>query len=180
MISIFAVSGSLRTGSLNTALLNALVELAPADVSFDVYGGLGALPIYNQDLEAELPLPVADLRARIRAADGVLIATPEYNYGVPGGLKNLIDWASRPAADSALLHKPVAIMGAAPGAFGSVRAQLALRQSFLWIDSRVMGKPELVVFKAGQRFDDQGRLADESTRQLVSGFLDAFLAWIGG
>lgn len=180
MTSIFAVSGSLRTGSLNTALLNAVVDLAPAEVSSDVYEAMGALPIYNQDLEAELPPAVVDLRARIRGADGVLIATPEYNYSIPGGLKNLIDWASRPANDSVLLHKPVAIMGAAPGAFGSVRAQLALRQSFLWIDSRVMGKPEVVVFRAAERFDEQGRLTDESTREFLAGFLDSFLAWIDG
>ena len=178
MTTIFAVSGSLRKGSLNTALVRAAADLAPDGVHFDIYEGLADLPIYNQDLEADPPASVVDLRSRISAADGVLIATPEYNYSIPGGLKNLIDWASRPAADSALLHKPVAIMGAAPTNFGSVRAQLALRQCFLWIDSRVMGKPEVIVFQAGERFDSDGRLTDESTRELLTGFLNAFLQWI--
>jgi chromate reductase len=103
----------------------------------------------------------------------MLIATPEYNYGVPGVLKNAIDWASRPAASSSLLGKPVAIMGAAPTNFGSVRAQLALRQSFLWIDSQLVAKPELIVFRSHERFDDAGNLIDDTTRKLLVELLDA-------
>ncbi len=171
---IFALSGSLRDGSFNTALLRAAEELAPADVEFDHYERLGDLPHYNQDLDGDdPPESVIDLRARITAADGVLIATPEYNYSIPGVLKNAIDWASRPAASSSLLHKPVAIMGAAPTNFGSVRAQLALRQCFVWIDSRVVVKPEVIVFRAQERFDENGHLVDEMTAELVSGLLAA-------
>jgi len=120
-----------------------------------------------------VPKPVAQLRARIHDADAVLIATPEYNYGVPGVLKNAIDWASRPAATSCLLHKNVAIMGAAPTNFGSVRAQLSLRQSFLWIHSKVLGKPEVVVFRAHDRFDDEGNLTDEGTKKLLADMVTA-------
>ncbi|MFN8124946.1 MAG: NADPH-dependent FMN reductase [Candidatus Nanopelagicales bacterium] len=169
---IFAISGSLRNGSFNTALLRAAEQVAPDDMEFDHYEGLAELPHYNQDLDTDDPPEVArDLRERIIAADGVLIATPEYNYSIPGGLKNAIDWASRPAASSALLHKPVAIMGAAPTNFGSVRAQLALRQCFVWIDSRVVVKPEVIVFRAGERFDDQGHLTDPATAELVTSLL---------
>lgn len=178
MTRLFAVSGSLRAGSYNTALLKALESLDVPGVEYDTYENMADLPIYNQDLEADLPPVVQDLRDRIRAADGVVIATPEYNYSIPGGLKNLIDWASRPAADSALLGKPVGIMGAAPTNFGSVRAQLALRQCFLWIDANVMGKPEMVVFRAQDRFDEDGNLTDESTRDLLRQWLEAFLATI--
>lgn len=170
---IFALSGSLRRDSFNTRLLHAAEHLGPAGMEFDQYDGLRDLPHYDADLDTDTPPePVADLRARITAADGVLIATPEYNYNVPGVLKNAIDWASRPPATSALRHKHVAIMGAAPGNFGTVRAQLALRQSFLWIDSYVIGKPEVVVFRAGERFDDDGALVDEGTVDLIRSLLD--------
>lgn len=171
---IFAISGSLRQGSFNTALLHAAERLAPDDMQFDHYDRLAELPHYNQDLDTDdLPESVRDLRERITRADGVLIATPEYNYSVPGGLKNAIDWASRPAASSALRHKPVAIMGAAPTNFGSVRAQLALRQCLVWIDSRVVVKPEVIVFRAGERFDDAGELTDPVTAEMVVGLLQA-------
>jgi chromate reductase len=173
-VKIFGISGSLRAGSLNSALLRAAAALAPDGMKIDVYAGLRALPPYDQDLDtADPPGPVADLRARIRAADGVLIATPEYNYGVPGVLKNAIDWASRPAATSPLKRKPIAIMGAAPGAFGSVRAQLSLRQTLLWTDSDVVTKPELMVFQARERFDQHGELVDGQVRELLGTLLTA-------
>jgi chromate reductase len=140
----------------------------------DVFAGLRDLPPYDQDHDTdEPPAPVADLRARIRAADGLLLVTPEYNYGVPGVLKNAIDWASRPAATSPLKRKPVAIAGAAPGAFGSVRAQLSLRQTLLWTDSDVVGKPELMVFQARERFDAAGNLTDPQARDLLVALLAA-------
>jgi chromate reductase, NAD(P)H dehydrogenase (quinone) len=143
----------------------------------DIYERLRAIPPYDADLDTEAPPePVVDLRARVRAADGLLIATPEYNYGPPGVLKNAIDWASRPPATSPLKRKPIAIMGAAPGAFGSVRAQLSLRQAFLWTDSVVVGKPELMVFQAGQRFDGDGNLVDPQTRDLLAALLAALAA----
>ncbi len=173
-LTIFGISGSLRAGSYNSALLRAAVSLAPPGMKIEVYSGLRALPPYDQDLDTDdPPSPVADLRARIRAADGLLIATPEYNYGVPGVLKNAIDWASRPAATSPLKRKPVAVMGAAPGAFGSVRAQLSLRQSLLWTDSDVVTKPELMVFQAGQRFDAAGDLVDAQAQEVLRALLSA-------
>jgi len=150
------------------------VRVAPEGVRVEPYGRLRDLPLYDQDLDGEVPPAVVrELRERISAADGLLIVTPEYNYGVPGGLKNLIDWASRPVAASALQHKPIAIMGAAPGNFDSLRAQLALRQSFLWTDSIVVRKPEVVVFGVGERIDDQGRLVDEGTVQLIAQLFEA-------
>ncbi|GAA0625204.1 NAD(P)H-dependent oxidoreductase [Kribbella sandramycini] len=173
-IKILAISGSLRAGSLNTALLRAAQKHAPAGVTIELYDGLAELPHYNGDLDTEaVPASARELRDRIRAADGVLISTPEYNYSIPGGLKNLIDWASRPAATSALLHKPVAIMGAAPTNFGTVRAQLALRQVFVWTHSDVVVKPEVMVFKAHERFDEAGNLVDDDTIALVSSLVDA-------
>ena len=176
-MNILGISGSLRAGSYNSALLRAARKVAPAGMDIDIYERLRAIPPYDADLDTEAPPePVVDLRARVWAADGLLIATPEYNYGPPGVLKNAIDWASRPPATSPLKRKPIAIMGAAPGAFGSVRAQLSLRQAFLWTDSVVVGKPELMVFQAGQRFDGDGNLVDPQTRDLLAALLAALAA----
>ena len=167
-IDILGISGSLRDQSLNSALLRSAADRLPDHMSLEIYDGLRALPPYDQDLDESGAAPeVVSLRERIDAADGLLIATPEYNYSVPGVLKNLIDWASRPADDSSLNGKPVAIMGASPSPFGTVRAQLSLRQSFLWTDSRVVAKPEVLVFDASSRFDDDLRLTDETTADLV-------------
>ncbi|MFC0622647.1 NADPH-dependent FMN reductase [Kribbella deserti] len=181
-LKILAISGSLRSGSLNTALLRAAQKHAPAGLSIELYDGLGELPLYNAELDTETTLPaeVARLRNEIRAADGLLIATPEYNYSIPGGLKNAIDWASRPAADSSLLHKHLAMMGAAPGNFGTVRAQLALRQMLVWTHSRPVVKPEVMVFRANERFDDAGNLTDEDTLKLVQSLLEALRDQING
>ena len=171
-MKILGLSGSLRAASHHPALLRAAADLAPHGMTVELYERMRELPPYDQDTDTDVaPEPVADLRRRIREADGVLIATPEYNYGVPGVLKNAIDWASRPAADSSLQGKPLAIMGAAPTNFGTVRAQLVLRQCFLWIDARVVGKPEVVVFRSQDRFDAAGNLVDERTKGLVSDLL---------
>ena len=167
-LDVLAISGSLRRHSFNTALLRAAEGLAPDGMQVEVYGGLRDLPPYDEDLDTDDPLAVVrSLRSRIEAADGLLIATPEYNYGPPGALKNLVDWASRPAAESSLLHKPIAIMGASPSPFGTVRAQLALRQCFLWTDSRVVTHPEVMVFDAPSRFDESLGLRDDTTAELV-------------
>jgi chromate reductase len=173
-LKILAISGSLRAGSLNTRLLEAAVELVPSGMTVELYEGLGEIPHYNADLDgAATPPAVVDLRSRIARADGVLIATPEYNYSIPGVLKNAIDWASRPSATSALRRKPVAAMGAAPGNFGTVRAQLALRQMWVWIDAMPVVKPEVHVFRAAERFDASGRLTDVATRELIVELLEA-------
>jgi chromate reductase len=179
-VHVLGISGSLRRESLNTALLRAAIERSGPDVHIEEYAGLRDLPHYDADLDTERPPEaVEDLRRRISRADGLLIATPEYNYAVPGVLKNAIDWASRPVPGSSLEHKPIAIMGAAPGAFGSVRAQLSLRQSFLWTDSAVVSKPEVVVFRAAERFED-GRLVDEGTDELIRDLIRALVDLIGG
>jgi chromate reductase len=180
-MNVLGIAGSLRAGSFNAALLRAAAALAPEGVAVEEYPGLRDIPPYDADLDVDPPpAPVADLRARIRNADGLLIATPEYNYGVPGVLKNAIDWASRPADRSVLLRKPVALMSAAPGAFGGVRAQLSLRQSLLWTDSDLVTKPEVMVFAARQRFDADGNLTDEAVEALLRRLLDALAEKIRG
>jgi chromate reductase len=181
-LNILGVSGSLRAGSFNTALLHNAQKHAPTGMTVSVYEGLADLPHYNADLDndEDLPESVARLRLAIADADGLLIATPEYNYSIPGGLKNLLDWASRPAASSVLRHKHIAIAGATPGQFGTVRAQLALRQVFLWTHSHVVIKPELLLFGAAQRFDEGGNLTDETTIDLLRELLTALHDQIRG
>ncbi|MCX4779739.1 NADPH-dependent FMN reductase [Streptomyces sp. NBC_01264] len=181
-LKILAISGSLRAASLNSALVRAAQKFAPSGLSIEIYEGLREIPPYDTDLDnATPPAAATDLRRRITEADGLFIATPEYNYGIPGVLKNALDWASRPIAPSpvsSLAAKPIAIAGAAPTNFGTVRAQLALRQSFLWTDSKVVGKPELQIFRAHERFDESGNLTDEITIGLLRQLLDALAAKI--
>lgn len=179
MSTVLALSGSLRAGSLNSMLLRALPALAPGSMKLDIFPTLRHIPPFDQDHDpANLEAPVAELLDRIAAADGLLIATPEYNYGPPGLLKNAIDWASVPPDASVLRGKPVGLLGASPTNFGTVRAQLSLRQSFLWTDSPVVGKPEVMIFRAHERFDDAGQIADEGTRELVTGLLESLQALI--
>ncbi|MCX5146583.1 NADPH-dependent FMN reductase [Streptomyces sp. NPDC048550] len=173
-LKILAISGSLRGASYNSALVRAAQKFAPGDLAIEIYEGLRDIPPYDTDHDVEpSPVAVADLRRRIAEADGIFIATPEYNYGIPGVLKNALDWASRPALNSSLTGKPIAIAGAAQTNFGTVRAQLALRQMFLWTDSKVVGKPELMIFRAQERFDDGGNLTDETTVEILQGLLSA-------
>ena len=177
-LSIVAICGSLRRGSFNAALLRTALELAPADLEFDRYDGLRAIPPFDDDVRQQgLPDAVADLAARIDRADGVLIATPEYNFGLPGVLKNALDWVScageSPYA-SPLRHKAVGMMGASAGLMGTVRAQQGLRALCHFTDSQPMLRPEVFVQKAWERFDGDGRLVDEPTRALVETFMTAF------
>ena len=179
-IHILGIPGSLRAGSLNRALIRAAIELAPASMEIRTYENLGDIPPFNSDVEAQGdPPPVGAFKAAIREADALLIATPEYNYGVPGVLKNAIDWASRPAGKSVLNRKPAAIMGASMGAHGTARAQLALRQSFVFTETYTMLRPELYLSRAHEKVDDNGRLTDEPTRQQIRKVLGAFAEWIG-
>ncbi|MCS7476705.1 NADPH-dependent FMN reductase [Umezawaea endophytica] len=169
MTTILAISGSLRAASLNTALLRAAREHSPEGVEVVLYTGLADVPHYNGDLDDDhhLPAAVADLRARIGEADGLLVASPEYNHSVPGVLKNAIDWASRPKGASALQDKDIAVIGASTGNFGTARAQIALRQVFAATHSRVLLSPEVLVFTAHQRFDGAGDLHDTTTADLL-------------
>ena len=176
--TIMGLAGSLRRESYNRALLRAAADLAPAGAAVESFARLGEIPPYNEDTRLRgLPDPVAELWQAVAGADALLVATPEYNYGVPGVLKNAVDWISRPPAETPLRHKPVAIMGASTGNFGTVRAQLALRQTFQFVESYVLLKPEVMVFRAAERFDDAGELTDETTRELVAQQLDALVAW---
>jgi len=177
MPRLLGISGSLRAGSYNTALLHACRELLPAGSTLEL-ADLGAVPLYNEDVRTVgYPPPVQQLRELIAQADGVLIATPEYNYSVPGVLKNAIDWASRPP-DQPFEQKPVAIMGASPSGLGTARAQYHLRQCFVFLDSCVLNRPEVMIPKAHERFDASGKLSDEPTRKQVAKQLEAFVTWI--
>ena len=139
--------------------------------------GLDDIPPFNQDLEQQPPARVVELKARVRAADAILFATPEYNYSVPGVLKNAIDWASRPFGDNAWQGKPVAVMGASIGRLGSARAQYHLRQSFVFLDMHPVNQPEVMIASAGQRFDERGELTDETSRELIRKLLAELVAW---
>jgi chromate reductase len=174
---ILGIPGSLRRASYNRALIRAARQVAPEGVEFGEFDLL-PIPPYNEDVEAEGdPAPVRALKEQIRAADALLIATPEYNYSIPGVLKNAIDWASRPPRDSALRHKPIALMGASPGGFGTVRSQLALRQVFVFTKSYLLLEPEVHVSAAHEKFDAEGNLTDERTREHVRGLVTALVAW---
>jgi chromate reductase len=178
VIRVLGVAGSLRKASFNRALLRAAVELAPATLRIETFE-LDAVPLYNGDVEAAGdPAGVAAFKQAIVAADAVLFVTPEYNHGVPGVMKNAVDWASRPPRGAALAGKPVGIVGASPGMTGSARGQSQLRQAFEFTDSYCMPQPEVLVFRAHEKFDAAGVLTDEATRAHLGGYLSAFEAWV--
>jgi chromate reductase len=177
-LRILGIAGSLREHSYNRALLEAAREVAPPGVTIEIYERLGDIPPYNEDVrERGEPEPVRALKAKIREADALLIASPEFNYSVPGVLKNAVDWASRPPQDSPLRRKPVAIMGAATGNFGTVRGQLALRQILEGTKSLVMPEPELLVFRAAERFEHD-RLIDPETRNMLRALIESLAEWV--
>jgi chromate reductase len=175
-LTFCAISGSLRSGSYNTAALRAATELAPDGVDI-VEAGLADIPIYNEDVKAmALPDAVVRLQHAIASADAVLIATPEYNYSIPGVLKNAIDWVSR-TDPQPFANKPVAIMGASPGTLGTARAQYDLRRMFVYLDAHLLHKPEVMISAAHTRFDADGRLTDPATRTFVASLLTALRDW---
>jgi chromate reductase len=177
-LSIVAISGSLRSKSFNTALLRTAQGLLPAGVTMNILA-IDHLPLYNADLEEGSPPEVVTaLKQSISDADGVLIATPEYNYGIPGPLKNAIDWASRPGYRSPFANKPVAIIGASPSTVGTARAQGQLKQVLLGMISQVFPFPEVAVNMAAGRFDDNGQLTDARTREQLETMLQQFVAWV--
>lgn len=175
-IKILAFAGSLRKGSYNKALVRAAIEVAPQNITIEVFD-LEGIPPYNQDLENQPPQKVQDFKAKIKSADALLIATPEYNYSVPGILKNAIDWASRPRKDTPLEGKPVAIMSASIGKFGGARAQYHLRQSFIFLNMHPINKPEVMLPSAAENIDENGRVTNEQTRQLILQLLEALADW---
>jgi chromate reductase, NAD(P)H dehydrogenase (quinone) len=175
---IVAFAGSLRRGSFNRALIHAAQELAPDGMAIEPIE-IGGLPFYNADVEAQGdPPPVAAFKAALGQADGILIATPEYNDGIPGVLTNAIDWGSRLPGRAPLMGKPVALIGASPSQIGTARAQLHLRQLLGHVQARVLPPPELLIARAHERFDAGLRLKDEGTRQVLGNLLLRFSRWI--
>ncbi len=175
-LRVLGISGSLRTKSYNTAALRAAGQLLPAGVTLDTFD-IAPIPLYNEDVrEQGFPAPVTDLRSRIAAADALLIVTPEYNYSIPGVLKNAIDWASRPPHQP-FDGKPIAIMGASPGVIGTARAQYHLRQCFVFLNARLVNKPEVMIGSAPTRYDEQGNLTDEATREVIRKLLAELADW---
>lgn len=176
-LRVLGLAGSLRAASLNRALLLAARDLAPPDLAIEIEE-LGDVPLFNADFtSAGTPASVLRLRRALDAADGLLLATPEYNHGVPGVLKNAIDWLSQPLHASALEGKPTAIMGASTGFSGTARGQMQLRQAFVLTNTPVMLQPELLVGRAHEKFDAAGRLTDLATRQFLTSFLVRFVMW---
>ena len=174
-MNVLGLSGSLRQGSYNTLALRAAQKVAPEGVTLQL-AELGDIPMYNDDLaKLGLPAAVARLKDQIAAADAVLIATPEYNYSVPGMLKNAIDWISRPP-EPPLNGKAVAILGASPGMLGTVRAQYHLRQILVFLNTFTLNKPEVFIGAAHTKFNSEGELTDEVTKKMLHDQLVALQA----
>ena len=176
-LKILGIAGSLRQNSYNKSALRAAQQLVPGDAEIEIFD-LRGIPPFNEDDEKNPPAQVVEFKQKIRAADGILFVTPEYNYSIPGVLKNAIDWASRPYGDSAWNRKAVAVMGASVGTLGSARAQYHLRQVFIFLNVHDMKQPEMMIAGAGQRFDGQGNLTDEATKEHLRKFLAALVTHI--
>jgi chromate reductase len=181
MTKLIGIAGSLRKGSYNAALLRAAAELAPSDTKVEI-ASIAGIPLYDGDLESErgIPAPVAALKDKIAAADGLLLVTPEYNNSMPGVLKNAIDWFSRPSDDIERVfgNKPVAIMGATPGRGGTRLAQNAWLPVLRTLGTRAWFGEQLYVAGAGRVFDADGRIVDETVKKLLSEFMAGFAAFV--
>ena len=175
-IDVLAICGSLRTGSYNKAALRTAIELKPPGMTIETVD-IGSFPLYNEDVRAQgFPPPVERLRRQIAGADALLFVTPEYNYSIPGVLKNAIDWASRPP-DQPFAGKPVAMMGAGAGMAGTARAQYDLRRCCVFLDMHPLNKPEVLIGQAQTKFDAEGRFTDEVGRGLIRDLLVALEQW---
>jgi chromate reductase, NAD(P)H dehydrogenase (quinone) len=174
---IVVIVGSLRKQSLNRKTANALIEIAPAGIKLDIVE-IGALPLYNDDLEHDAPSEWTTFRERVRPADGVLFVTPEYNRSVPGVLKNAIDVGSRPYGKSVWDGKPGGVISVSPGAIGGFGANHHLRQSMVFLNVPTLQQPEVYLGGAGKMFDEGGKLISESTREFLGRFLQAYAAWV--
>ncbi len=174
-VKILGIAGSLRQKSFNRGLLKTAQQLLPAGVSLEIFE-LNGLPVFSEDDEKTPPARVTVFKQRIRASDAILFATPEYNYSIPGGLKNAIDWASRPYGDSAWRGKAAAIIGASAGRFGSARAQYHLRQVCVGLQLEVLNGPEVMVSNAHEAFDADSQLTHESSRRALAELLTALVA----
>lgn len=175
-IRILGFAGSLRKGSYNKSLLRAATEQVPDGAELETFD-LEGLPLFSEDNEKKPHAKLDDFKAKIKAADAILIATPEYNYSMPGVLKNAVDCASRPYGDNVWEGKPVAIMGASIGMLGTGRAQYHLRQSCVFLNMFPVNRPEVIVPFVAEKVDKDGRLTDEKTRAKIKELLDSLIAW---
>ena len=175
-IRILGIAGSLRQGSYNRGTLRAAAELVPEGAEIEIFD-IHGIPGFNQDEEQNPPEKVAKLKRKIREADAILFVTPEYNYSVPGVLKNAIDWASRPYGDNAFDGKPAAIMGASIGAIATARAQYHLRQMMVFLNMFPVNQPEVMIGNAAEKFDEQGNLTDETTKDFIRQLLQNLVDW---
>jgi chromate reductase len=175
-LNILGIAGSLRKSSYNLGALRAAQLLVPDDANLEIFD-LQGIPPYNQDEDPKPPARVVELKARVRAADAILFSTPEYNYSIPGVLKNAIDWASRPYGDSAWTGKPVTVMGASIGMLGTARAQYQLRQCFVFLNMYPVNQPEVMIAYAAERFDGAGNLVDDTSRDQIRQLLQNLVAW---
>ena len=173
-LTILAFCGSLRRLSYNRMALNAAKVLLPDKAQIETFE-IEGIPAFNQDLEQNPPIIVKEFKRKIKAADAILIATPEYNYSIPGVLKNAIDWASRPYGDNAFNGKPVAIMGASIGMIGTARAQYHLRQCFVFLNMRAVNQPEVMIPFAQEKFDENGNLKDERIKESIRALIQALI-----
>jgi chromate reductase len=175
-IKILGFVGSLRKGSYNKSLIRAALELKPENVEIEIFD-IAEIPPFNGDFENQPPQIVKDFKAKIKASDALLIATPEYNYSIPGVLKNAIDWASRPYIDKVFEGKPVAIMSASIGLLGGSRAQYHLRQCFVFLNMHPINHPEVIVPQASKQIDEKGTLTNQETRDHIKQLLESLVAW---
>ena len=174
MVKILGIAGSLRKGSFNKSILREALALLPENVELEIFDIEGT-PSFNQDMINSPPELITDLKAKVRSADAILFATPEYNFSVPGVLKNVIDWVSRANGENSWQGKPVAIMSASTGLIGGERAQLHLRQCFVYLDMHAVNRPEVIVTLAAQKIDQNGRLTEEHTKEKIKELLVALV-----
>ncbi len=180
--TILGFGGSLRKGSYNEALLqvgcmlDAAKSVCPSDAKVEVFDKIGEFPLYNQDTEVAIPDVIKEFKEKIKNADAILIATPEYNYSIPGYLKNAIDWASRPYGDNSFDDKPCAIMSSSPGMLGGVKAQYALRQTCVFLNLHLLNKPEIIIPSIHEKIKD-GKLTDEHTKEKIQELMAALCEW---
>jgi chromate reductase, NAD(P)H dehydrogenase (quinone) len=174
-IKIVGFGGSLRKESYSRALLNAAKQLVPSDVDFEI-AEIYDIPLFNQDISDPLPAAVKKFKDKIKSADAILIATPEYNHSIPGYLKNVIDWGTRPSGDNSFDDKTVAVISSSPGGFGGVRAQLQFKPLFISLNMHPVNKPEVIISAVNDKFDANGILTDQQTKDKIAELLKALVA----
>lgn len=175
-IRILGIAGSLRSKSHNRGALRAATQLLPQGSEMEIFE-LDGIPGFNQDQEQDPPEKVVEFKRKIREADAILFVTPEYNYSIPGVLKNAIDWASRPYGDNAFDGKPAAIMGASIGGIATARAQYHLRQMMVFLNMFPINQPEVMIGNGGDKFDEEGNLTDETTKDFIRQLLQNLADW---